>query len=94
MTDYLMRNSSLNTVKEVMTTVPPGVVSSISAGTLKTITGHIWFPKTIAPAFMNSMHDVFYVGFGITLFAGIISLFRKPFNVDDASEKLEDQENR
>ncbi len=84
----------LNTVKEVMTTVPPGVVSSISAGTLKTITGHIWFPKTIAPAFMNSMHDVFYVGFGITLFAGIISLFRKPFNVDDASEKLEDQENR
>ncbi len=84
----------LNTVKEVMTTVPPGVVSSISAGTLKTITGHIWFPKTIAPAFMNSMHDVFYVGFSITLFAGIISLFRKPFNVDDASEKLEDQENR
>ena len=84
----------LNTVKDVMTTVPPGVVSSIPAGTLKTITGHIWFPETIAPAFMNSMHDVFYVGFGITLFAAIISLFRKPFNVDDVSEKLEEQENR
>ncbi len=75
----------LNTVKDVLTTVPPGVISGVSSNTISTITGHHWFPETIAPAFMTSMHDVFYVGFGITAIAGIISLFRKPI---ENSEKV------
>jgi MFS family permease len=77
----------LNTVKDVLTTVPQGVLSGISANTIGTITGHHWFPETIAPAFMTSMHDVFYVGFGITAFAGIISMFRKPVEYPEDSKK-------
>ncbi|WP_337860918.1 MFS transporter [Ferroplasma sp.] len=73
----------LNTVKDVITTLPGSAVSNISTSTMNTITGHIWFPETIAPAFMRSMHDVFYTGFGITFISGIISLFRKPSNADD-----------
>lgn len=77
----------LNTVKDVLTTVPNGVISGISSNTLNTITGHHWFPETIAPAFMTSMHDVFYVGFGITAFAGIISMFRKPIEYSEKSNE-------
>ncbi len=77
----------LNTVKDVLTTVPNGVISGISSNTLNTITGHHWFPETIAPAFMTSMHDVFYVGFGITALAGIISMFRKPIEYSEKSKE-------
>ena len=79
----------LNTVKDVLTTVPQGVLSGISANTIGTITGHHWFPETIAPAFMTSMHDVFYVGFGITAFAGVISMFRKPVGYPEETIKDE-----
>jgi EmrB/QacA subfamily drug resistance transporter len=82
----------LNTVKEVLTTVPPGIISNISNTAISTITGHIWFPDTIAPAFMKSMHDVFYAGFGITFISGIISLFRKPLKENDSKNK--DNKNR
>ena len=81
----------LNTVKDVMTTVPQAVMSGISANTINTITGHYWFPETIAPAFMTSMHDVFYVGFGITAFAGIISMFRKPIEYSEKSIEKEEK---
>ena len=81
----------LNTVKDVLTTVPQGVLSGISANTIGTITGHHWFPETIAPAFMTSMHDVFYVGFGITAFAGIISMFRKPVEYPEDSKKEKEE---
>ena len=75
----------LNTVKDIMTTVPQDVISGLSVNTISTISGHYWFPETIAPAFMTSMHDVFYVGFGITTFAGIISMFRKPIEYSEKS---------
>ncbi len=77
----------LNTVKEIIPTIPSGVISGLSPGVISTITGRIWFPDTIAPAFMKSMHDVFYVGFALTFFAGVISLFRKPEDGDISSGK-------
>jgi EmrB/QacA subfamily drug resistance transporter len=77
----------LNTVKDVISTVPSSVISGISVNTMSTITGHMWFPETIAPAFMNSMHNVFYVGFAITFLSGIVSMFRKPFGEEYPAER-------
>jgi len=83
----------LNTVKDVISTVPPGVVSGLPSGVMTTISGHTWFPDTIAPAFMKSMHDVFYVGSGITFIAAIVSLFRKPAS-DDGNPENQKSANR
>ena len=76
----------LNTVKDVISTVPAGVISGLPSGVMDTISGHIWFPETIAPAFMTSMHDVFYVGFGASIIAGLASLFRTPSDGDNEAK--------
>ena len=40
----------LNTVKDVISTVPASVISGLPSGVMDTISGNIWFPETIATA--------------------------------------------
>ncbi len=80
----------LNTVKYVIATT----AISIPHSTLLIITGHLWFPNIIAPAFMSSMHDVFLLGGGITVIAGIASLFRKPVYTEGKENKSSDGHGR
>ncbi len=73
----------LNTVHYVIA----GTSIVISHSTLITITGHLWFPEVIAPAFMTSMDDVFLIGGIITVIAGITSAFRRPLNYIEKKSK-------
>ncbi|MEM0139968.1 MAG: MFS transporter [Ferroplasma sp.] len=68
----------LNTAKDIIANTNV----SIPHSTLVTITGHLWFPRVIAPAFMSSMHDVFWIGGILSIIAGFISMLRKPVDLD------------
>ncbi len=64
----------INPVKEIIGLTGVTVSKSVYA----TITARTWFPGVFAPAFMSSLHIVFYTAFGITLAGGILSLLREP----------------
>jgi hypothetical protein len=66
----------INPVKEIVAL--SGLGSSIPSSVYATITQRTWFPSVFAPAFMSSLHLVFYTAFAIFLIGGIISFLREP----------------
>jgi MFS family permease len=52
------------------------LVASIPQQTMSYITGNSFFPNAIAPAFMNALAFVFYIGLGLSLAAALSSLLR------------------
>ena len=53
-----------------------GAASSIPASTYSTLTGKVFFPTAIAPAFMAALRLTFYIGAGLSLAAAVASALR------------------
>ncbi len=67
----------VNPITVFIKTVPSSVINSIGGSTLSTITGNKFFSIILAPAFMGSLDNVFYIAAGMTILSGFISLFRE-----------------
>lgn len=78
----------INPVKEIIAL--SGLSSSISSSVYAIITQRTWFPGVFAPAFMSSLHKVFYTAFGIFLVGGIISLLREPIRKKKVKKNVEE----
>ncbi len=84
----------INPVKEII--ILEGLKSPIISSTVYAkITTRTWFPGVFAPAFMSSLHIVFYTAFAITVVGGILSLLREPLkhkketkDINNAAVKL------
>ena len=75
----------INPVHSILS-VQPGVIALIPPSTLTMIEGLKWFPQTLAPAFMGSLRDAFYVGLILSLAAAVISVLRGKRFVDSEAE--------
>ena len=64
-----------NPVSSILS-VQPGITAQIPTATLNLMEGLKWFPQTLAPAFMGSLRDAFYVGLVLSLVAALISALR------------------
>lgn len=80
-----------NPVSSILS-VQPGIVSQIPAATLSLMKGLRWFPQTLAPAFMGSLRDAFYVGLILSLVAALISAMRGRKYVDADAEYVADMD--
>jgi len=67
----------INPAAAIINQLPDSIVSKVPVSSINIIKGNIWFPHLIAPVFMVSLDDVFYIAAAITIFAGIISLLRR-----------------
>ena len=65
-----------NPVNSILTTIPPTIVAHIPDSIMKTLTGIIWFPSTLAVAFLPSLQISFIVGAIISAVAAILSALR------------------
>ncbi len=70
----------INPAAAIINQLPNSIVSKVPISSINIINGNIWFPDLIAPVFMFSLDDAFYIAAAITIFAGIISLLRKEKN--------------
>lgn len=82
----------INPVQSILS-AQPGIISQIPSGTLATMEGLRWFPQTLAPAFMGSLRDAFYVGMILSLSAAVISALRGKRFVDKEAEYVADVDN-
>jgi len=65
-----------NPVQMILTAMPPSVIGMIAPATIATLTGVIWFPTTLAQAFMPSLALAFYIGAALSVIAAILSAMR------------------
>ena len=65
-----------NPVSTILSQLPQSLVSSIPASAIKTMTGKLWFPSVIAPAFMDSLRVTFYFSATLVFVAMITSALR------------------
>jgi MFS family permease len=65
-------------VDTILGGLPPQVSSSIPPQAISTIEAKTWFPNTIAPPFMSSLHLTFYVGATLSVLAAVASALRGP----------------
>ncbi len=65
-----------NPMGAILAQLPPSLVQSIPPATVATLTGLEWFPRAIAPAFMSSLAEAFYVSAALTGLAAAASLLR------------------
>jgi MFS family permease len=56
--------------------LPHGVIAHLSAATHRHLLGHGFFPKLIAPPFMDGLRDAFYVSAALSFGAAVASLLR------------------
>ena len=68
----------INPAKVILGLLPHAVVSGIPSSAIATITARTWFPTIFAPAFIKSLHIVFYVGAAIVFVGALVSIFREP----------------
>jgi MFS family permease len=69
-----------NPVGAILNALPPSVVGAIPSATVTTLTGNVFFPTAIAPAFMSALQDAFYIGAALSIIAAIASYLRGPNN--------------
>ena len=65
-----------NPMVTMISQLPPAVSRQISPQALSTMTSTTWFPRTIAPPFMNAIHLAFYFNAGLAVVAAVASLMR------------------
>jgi len=68
----------INPATVILGLLPAHVVAGISTSAKATITARTWFPTIFAPAFIKSLHIVFYTGAAIVFTGALISLLREP----------------
>ncbi|MEM3676127.1 MAG: MFS transporter [Thermoplasmataceae archaeon] len=54
----------------------PSIASLIPSSSLSIVEGTHWFPLAIAPAFIDALHSVFFVGVVLSFLAAIVSALR------------------
>ena len=81
----LLGINPIKAILELYPTIP------ISPSAYATMTARTWFPTIFAPAFMHSLHIVFYVGAAIVFVGALVSIFREPLRKPKAekADKLE-----
>lgn len=65
---------------------------SVPQSVLSQMTSLTWFPNALAPAFMSSLRDAFYVGLILSLAAAVISVLRGKRFVDAEAEYVADMD--
>ncbi len=65
-----------NPMVTMISELPQAVSRQISPQTFSTITSTTWFPRTIAPPFMDAIHLAFYFNAGLAIVAALASLMR------------------
>ena len=65
-----------NPMTTLISQLPPAVSSQISPGAFSIITSTTWFPRAIAPPFMDAIHLAFYFNAGLAVVAAVASLMR------------------
>jgi EmrB/QacA subfamily drug resistance transporter len=55
--------------------IPPQTLSSLPAATQAYLTGNVFFPTAIAPAFMSALHDAFYIASALSAIAAATTWF-------------------
>ena len=65
-----------NPMGSILAQLPPSLLQSIPPSTIATLTGLSWFPRAIAPPFMSSLAEAFYVSAALTGFAAMASFLR------------------
>ena len=65
-----------NPMVTMISELPQAVSRQISPQTFSTITSTTWFPRTIAPPFMDAIHLAFYFNAGLAIVAALPSLMR------------------
>ncbi|MDG6908261.1 MAG: MFS transporter [Nitrososphaerota archaeon] len=65
-----------NPMSGMITSLPASVVSLLSSQTIRALTGLVWFPTTIAPAFMSALQAAFYVSAVLSIIAALASSLR------------------
>ena len=56
--------------------ISPDVMNALPAATQSTLLGTTFFPDTIAPAVMSSLHIAFWISAGLSLIAAVVSFLR------------------
>lgn len=65
-----------NPVQMILTGLSPLALAGIAPASLAILTGEIWFPTTLAQAFMPSLALSFYIGAGISFVAALLCVMR------------------
>ncbi len=71
-----------NPVHMILAGLSPSLLATVAPATLATLTGVIWFPTTLAQAFMPSLALSFYIGAGISFVAALLCAMRGDRYVD------------
>ena len=70
----------INPAKVILGLLPASALASIPHSAIATMTARAWFPRIFAPAFIKSLHTVFYAGAAIVFAGAIISILREPLS--------------
>lgn len=65
-----------NPVQMTLATLSPALFATVAPATITTLTGVVWFPATLAGAFMPSLALSFYIGAGISFVAAVLCAMR------------------
>jgi membrane protein implicated in regulation of membrane protease activity len=65
-----------NPVQMILTGLSPALLATVAPAAITTITGGVWFPTTLAAAFMPSLALSFYIGAGISFIAALLCAMR------------------
>jgi hypothetical protein len=75
-----------NPVNTILAGLSPAVIVTIAPATIATLTGVVWFPTTLAGAFMPSLALSFYIGAVLSVIAAILSAMRGSKFVHDEKD--------
>ncbi|MFB6470759.1 MAG: MFS transporter [Vulcanisaeta sp. AZ3] len=74
-------------VRTMLSMIPQGILSNVPQGAISSITRLTWFPNAIAPAFMDSLHTLFYVSSALAFVAAIASALRGQVQVYEEAKQ-------
>jgi hypothetical protein len=60
----------------ILAGLSPALLAAVAPATLAILTGVVWFPTTLAQAFMPSLALSFYIGAGISFIAALLCALR------------------
>ncbi|MEM0270972.1 MAG: MFS transporter [Thermoprotei archaeon] len=63
-------------VRSILSSVPSNLATSIPPQAISVLESKTWFPSTIAPPFVSSLHVTFYVGAALSILAAVSSALR------------------
>jgi hypothetical protein len=73
-----------NPVQMILGGLSPALIATIAPATLTSLTGAVWFPTTLAGAFMPSLALSFYIGSGISFVAALLCAMRGEKYIDES----------